>query len=63
NHFKKGEVVEFFGPKIETQITTIDELFDERGEALDVARHPKQILKFKVPFKLYPNDMMRKHVK
>ena len=41
---------------------TITELFDEKGEALDVARHPKQILKFKVPFKLYPNDMMRKHV-
>ena len=29
NHFRKGEVVEFFGPKIETQIMTIDELFDE----------------------------------
>ena len=63
NHFRKGEVVEFFGPKIETQIMTIDELFDERGQELEVARHPKQVLKFKVPFKLYPNDMMRKHVK
>ena len=63
SRLQKGEVVEFFGPKIETQVTTIDELFDERGEALEVARHPKQILKFKVPFKLYPNDMMRKHVK
>lgn len=63
NHFRLGERVEFFGPKIETQIMTINELYDERGEALDVARHPKQILKFKVPFKLYPNDMMRKHVK
>ena len=62
NHFRVGERVEFFGPKIDTQIMTITELFDEKGEALDVARHPKQILKFKVPFKLYPNDMMRKHV-
>lgn len=42
---------------------TIEELFDERGEALEVARHPKQVLKFKVPFKVYKNDMMRKHVK
>ncbi|HAX73792.1 MAG TPA: collagenase-like protease [Firmicutes bacterium] len=62
NHFRVGEVVEFFGPKIETQIMTIDQLYDESGVELDVARHPKQILKFKVPFKLYPNDMMRKHV-
>lgn len=62
NHFKVGERVEFFGPKIETQIMTIESLTDEKGEALDVARHPKQILKFKVPFKLYPNDMMRKHI-
>lgn len=63
NHFKKGEVVEFFGPKIKTQVMTIEELFDERGEALEVARHPKQVLKFKVPFKVYKNDMMRKHMK
>ncbi len=63
NHFKIGEVVEFFGPHIETTIHTIEELFDETGQPLDVARHPKQVLTFKVPFKLYPSDMMRKYTK
>jgi len=61
NHFKAGEKVEFFGPKIETQVTIIEDLTDEAGEVLEVARHPKQIVKLKVPFKLYPFDMMRKH--
>jgi len=61
NHFRIGETVEFFGPKISTQVTTVESLSDEKGQPLDVARHPKQILKFKVPFRLYPYDMMRKH--
>ena len=61
NHFRVGDTVEFFGPKIDTQVTTIEFLSDEDGQLLEVARHPKQILKLKVPFRLYPYDMMRKH--
>jgi hypothetical protein len=33
---------------------------DENNEPLDVARHPLQIIKIKIPFKLSPFDMMRK---
>jgi len=61
NHFRVGEKVEFFGPKMATHVTTIDSLSDEFGKPLEVARHPKQLVKFKVPFKLSPYDMMRKH--
>lgn len=61
NHFKAGELVEFFGPHQPTRVTNVAALTDEQGEKLDAARHPKQIVKFKVPFKVNPYDMMRKH--
>ncbi|MCL1950240.1 MAG: U32 family peptidase [Turicibacter sp.] len=61
NHFKAGELVEFFGPHISTRTTNVAGLTDEEGTKLDAARHPKQIVKFKVPFKVNPYDMMRKH--
>ena len=61
NHFKAGELVEFFGPNISTRVTNVAKLTDHLGKTLDAARHPKQIVKFKVPFKVRPYDMMRKH--
>jgi len=60
NHFKPGEIVEFFGPNIQTQVVEVGELTDSDGNFLEVARHPKQIIKFKLPFKVHPYDMMRK---
>ena len=60
NHFKSGQKVEFFGPKITTSECVIGEIVDEKGKVLDAARHPLQIVKFEVPFEVYPFDMMRK---
>jgi len=60
NHFKPGQKVEFFGPIVDTTEFVIEEIRDIKGEILDAARHPKQILKIEVPFKVYPYDMMRK---
>lgn len=60
NHFKSGQKVEFFGPKIATSECVVEEMTDDKGEILDAARHPKQIIKFKTPFKVNPFDMMRK---
>ena len=60
NHFKSGQKIEFFGPTITTSECIVGEITDEKGEILDAARHPKQIVKFKVPFKVHPFDMMRK---
>ena len=60
NYFKPGDVVEFFGPGYEAITFTIpDEIYDEKGEKLDVARHPQMIVKFKCDLDLSPNDMMR----
>lgn len=59
NYFKKGDVVEVFGPNIQTFTFTVPDIYDEEGNLLDVARHPKQIIKFKLDTKVYKDDIMR----
>ena len=60
NYFKPGDVVEFFGPNLEpTTFTIPDDIYDVEGNKIDVANHPKMIVKFKVPFNLCQYDMMR----
>lgn len=61
NYFEIGDIVEFFGPTLPNTIFRVDEIIDyETNERIDVARHPLQKLKIKVPFFLSTNDMMRK---
>ncbi|TYS68861.1 U32 family peptidase [Sutcliffiella horikoshii] len=60
NFFKPGDVVEFFGPEIENFTQKIEKVWDEKGNELDAARHPLQIVKFKLEKPIYPNNMMRK---
>ncbi len=59
NYFKKGDVVEFFGPNLDVFEYTINEVYDEDGNQIDIVRHPKQIVSFKVPKELHQFDMMR----
>ena len=55
------DVVEFFGPNLENTKMKIEKIIDdETGEEIAVARHPLQILRIEVPFKLSKDDMMRK---
>ncbi|SFQ49081.1 putative protease [Psychrobacillus psychrotolerans] len=63
NYFKPGDKVEFFGPEIDNVEMVIKEITDEKGQLLDAARHPLQIVQFKCTKKLYPNNMMRKGMK
>ncbi len=64
NHFKPGDEVEFFGPELTQNVhQIIDKIWDEEGNELDAARHPLQIVKFKVNQKVYPQNMMRKEVR
>ncbi|MEW9500516.1 peptidase U32 family protein [Jeotgalibacillus marinus] len=62
NHFKPGQEVEFFGPGMENFTQIIGEIWDEDGNELDAARHPLQIIQFKVDHPLRPNNMMRKEL-
>lgn len=62
NHFKPGQEVEFFGPEIENFTFRIEQIWDEKGNELDAARHPMQIVQFKMDRPVFPNNMMRKEI-
>ena len=59
NYFKKGDIIEIFGPNINTITYQINEIIDEDNNIIEVVRHPKQIVKLKIDKKIYPNDMLR----
>ncbi len=59
NYFKIGDEVEFFGPNMETFNYTINNIKNEDNESIEVARHPRMIVKFNVDQKLSKGDMMR----
>ena len=58
NYFKKGDVVEVFGPN-HIYTFTIDKIYDENDNIIDVVRHPRQIVKLFIEHKLDVDDMMR----
>jgi len=60
NKFLPGDEVEVFSPNFETIKFRIEEIYDENNVLLDAARHPKQLLKIWIPFKVSPYDMIRK---
>ena len=59
NYFKTGDEVEIFGPNIETFSFVMPDIYNEDGEKVNVARHPEEILKFKLDKKVYKNDIIR----
>lgn len=59
NLFKVGDVVEFFGPNIETFTYTIHTIENENREKIEVANHPNMIVKLPVETPLQKYDMMR----
>lgn len=60
NHFTLGETVEMFHTNGIVEPFIIESMTDEQGEDLEVARHPKQLLKIKVPSPVEPYAMLRK---
>lgn len=59
NYFKKGDIIEIFGPKINTITYQVDEIIDEDNNIIEIVRHPKQIVKLKINEKVYKDDMIR----
>lgn len=60
NNFKEGEDVEMFHPSGLLEPFKVIGMTDEDGMPLDVARHPKQLIKLKVPSPVEPYAMLRK---
>ena len=59
NYFEPGDEVEFFTPTKEVYTYTIDKIYDEAMNELEVARHPEQVLKLKFDKELPPYSMAR----
>ena len=59
NYFKVGDEIEIFGPNTELFKIKVNEIIDEEGNKIDVARHPKQILKIKIDKNVNKYDIMR----
>ena len=60
NYFKVGDTLEFFGPTLDNTYYEVTEMTDaDTGEVLEVARHPLQQMKMKIPFEVHTHDMIR----
>lgn len=59
NYFKVGDTIEIFGPNISDTTLKIKEIFDAEMNPIDIVRHPKQIVYFKVDEEVFPNDLIR----
>ena len=59
NYFKTGDVVEIFGPNIESFSFEVPELYDMDGNVMEVARHPKEIVRFKLDREVFESNIMR----
>lgn len=62
NHFKIGSKIEVFNPSGKRFEFVLTEMFDEENQILEVARHPKQILKIKVEQEIEAYAMIRRSV-
>ena len=60
NYFKKGDLVELFNPSGESYSFEIKEIYDEKGNIIEVARHPDEVLELPFPKKVQEYSMIRK---
>ncbi len=59
NYFKVGDIIEIFGPELHTITYQIHEIYDKEGNPISVVRHPQEIVKIKIPERIYPNNLIR----
>lgn len=59
NYFKKGDEITIFGPNIDKFNLKVEYIKDELGNIIDIARHPKEIVRIKSEVKVYKNDIIR----
>ncbi len=62
NYFKKGDIVDIFGPKHDTYTIKIDDIFDENNNIIDVVRHPRQVISMIIDKNIKSGDIIRIHI-
>lgn len=60
NYFKIGDQIEIFSPHHENLFFTVEKLYNEDKEEVDIANHPMEILYVEIPHHVLANDMGRK---
>jgi putative protease len=60
NYFEIGTEIEVFHPNGSISSFTLEKMTDLEDVFVDVARHPKQILKIDIPFAVEPYAMLRR---
>ena len=60
NRMFVGDEVEIFGPSKDYFTQTIEKMWDEEGNEIEVAPHPQQIVKIKMERKVESWDIIRK---
>lgn len=60
NYFKVKDQIEIFSPHHDNIIISVDELYNEDMERIEVANHPMEVLYLKLNYQVEQNDMGRK---
>lgn len=60
NNFRVGDELEFTGPKTALFTQQLESIFDENGESVTVAPHPRQVVQIPVAQPVQPWDLVRR---
>lgn len=60
NYFKIGDQIEIFSPSHENIYFTVEKIYNEDKEEVEVANHPMEIMYVPIPKKVLTNDLGRK---
>ncbi|MFP4187524.1 MAG: U32 family peptidase C-terminal domain-containing protein, partial [Acholeplasmataceae bacterium] len=60
NHFRLGQKVEILHTDGSRESFLLERMTDEDGNPLDVAPHPKQRIRIRIPFSVEANAMVRR---
>ena len=63
NNMKIGQEIEVFQPNLPTYRQVISEMYNDKGESIDVAPHAQQIIKMKMVQPVEPYTILRRDVK
>lgn len=62
NNMKLGQELEIFQPKLKGYRQILGEMYDEQGDAINVAPHPQQIVKIKMDYPVEPYAILRRDI-
>lgn len=63
NYFKVGDKIEIFSPHHPNLFFTVQKLYNEDREMIEVANHPMEVLYIQIDEEVLPNDMGRKVIR